>query len=66
MLPIINYWVIDSLEVFIVSYILSISSSSNLSMIELTAIDLKFQIRPEYRIIIEGLSDNGDIISETY
>lgn len=35
-------------------------------MIELTAIDLKFQIRPEYRIIIEGLSDNGDIISETY
>lgn len=66
MLPIINYWVIDSLEVFIVSYILSISSSSNLSMIKLTAIDLKFQIRPEYRIIIEGLSDNGDIISETY
>lgn len=25
-------------------------------------IDIKFPIRPEYRVIVEGLSDNGDII----
>ncbi|MBD5261287.1 MAG: hypothetical protein HDS38_04055 [Bacteroides sp.] len=29
------------------------------------SIDLKFPVKPEYRVIIEGLSDNGDIISET-
>lgn len=30
------------------------------------AIDLKFPIKSDYRIIIEGVTDNGDIISETY
>ena len=30
------------------------------------SIDLKFPIRPDYRIVIEGISDNGDIISETH
>lgn len=30
------------------------------------SIDLKFPIRPDYRIVIEGLSDNGDIILESH
>lgn len=30
------------------------------------SIDLKFPIRSDYRIVIEGISDNGDIISETH
>ncbi|MDE6553731.1 MAG: hypothetical protein K2K98_12360 [Muribaculaceae bacterium] len=29
------------------------------------SIDLKFPIKPDYRVIVEGVADNGDIISET-
>lgn len=29
------------------------------------AIDLKFPLKSDYRLIIEGITDNGDIISET-
>ncbi|MDE7410259.1 MAG: hypothetical protein K2N09_09605, partial [Muribaculaceae bacterium] len=30
-----------------------------------TTIDLKFPVKPDYSIIVEGIADNGDIISES-
>lgn len=30
------------------------------------SIDLKFPIKPDYKVIVEGISDNGDIIYEQY